>query len=188
MAGAITWCRLVIGAAEAYGVGKLIGHAFASAAGFAECRYGRRWMPGCRITDCDDRRGFDLAVDRPVRTLSTCSLQPPHEPRLLAASTSTWHRAPRSARPKPWSTEAAALVDKDPSVERVFERVNVGNGPQHRAQEGPRVNQHRVRADRCPQPRRNPRRTGQLPEPERAAAGCGSATSRSSSAATIRNC
>ena len=82
----------------------------------------------------------------------------------------------------------AAIVSKDPNVERVFERVNVGTGPgEHRAQEGPQGHQHRVRArarrrrwPRSPTPASASRaRTAAAPTRTRA-------TSCSSWAATIR--
>ena len=82
----------------------------------------------------------------------------------------------------------AAIVGQDPNVERVFERINVGERPrQHRAQEGPPGHEHRVRAQ--PRRRRSPRSpTRASASRARTAAGptATRATSCSTSAATTR--
>ena len=127
------------------------------------------------------------AQRRPVRHAAAILL-PAAERRLFARSTSSCRPAARSSRPRRRPTALAAIVSKDPNVERVFERVQRRHRTgEHRPQEGPQGHEHRVRARALAVAGRVPRRARQLPEPERRRARRGRTRHHAlSSAATIR--
>ena len=65
-------------------------------------------------------------------------------------STSPCRRAARSRRPKRWPTASRRSSASDPNVDRVFERINVGDGHVNIVLKKDRhAEEHRVRAQAC---------------------------------------